>query len=88
MTVTKYTIYSTPSCHYCHLLKEWLAQHKIDFEEKDVASDVEARQEMVAKSHQMGVPVSIIKIDGGNGGIKEEIVIGFNQMRLSQLLGL
>lgn len=83
MAPNKYTIYSTPVCHYCHLLKNWLKENNIGFEEKDVGSDIEARREMVAKSHQMGVPVSVIDVDG-----REEVVIGFDQAKLSRLLGL
>ncbi|MDD5605967.1 MAG: glutaredoxin domain-containing protein [Patescibacteria group bacterium] len=87
MKLSKYTIYSTPTCHYCHLLKDWLKENHVAFEEKDVASDVEARQEMVAKSHQLGVPVSIVQLDD-SGTMREEIVIGFDQMRLGQLLDI
>lgn len=86
--IKKCTVYSTPACHYCHSLKSWLKENSIPFEEKDVASDMKARQEMVEKSHQMGVPVSILEIKSNNGTVKEEIVIGFDQRRLSQLLGL
>ncbi len=85
--IKKYVIYSTPSCHYCHLLKNWLKENNILFEEKDVASDMKARQEMVAKSQQMGVPVSILTIDQ-DGKTKEEIITGFDQRRLGHLLGL
>lgn len=79
-----YIIYSTPACHYCHMLKEWLADHQIAFNNKDVAVDMAARQEMVGKSHQMGVPVSVLQFQDGS----EQIVVGFDQRRLSQLLGL
>lgn len=87
MKITKYTIYSTPTCHYCHLLKDWLKENNVDFEEKDVSVDAAARQEMVEKSHQLGVPVSIVGIDE-NDNSREEVVIGFDQMRLGQMLGL
>jgi glutaredoxin len=79
-----YTIYSTPVCHYCHLLKGWLAENNIPFENKDVAADLPARQEMVAKSQQMGVPVSVLQFVDGS----EQVVVGFDQLRLSRLLGL
>lgn len=73
------TIYSTPSCGWCRTAKAYFAEHNVDFTEKDVAADEAARNEMLQKSRQMGVPV--IDIDG-------EIVIGFNQPRLAELLGL
>lgn len=72
-------IYSTPSCGWCKAAKQYFEQHNVVYTEKDVASDVFARDEMLAKSKQMGVPV--IDIDGS-------IVIGFNQPRLAELLGI
>ena len=71
------TIYSTPSCGWCKAAKQYFAEHDVPFTEKDVASDAAAREEMLAKSKQMGVPV--IDVEG-------EIVIGFNQARLAELL--
>lgn len=73
------TIYTTPSCHFCHMAKEFFKEKNISYTENDVASDVEKRKEMVDKSGQMGVPVIVI----GN-----EIVIGFNKPKISQLLGI
>lgn len=73
------TIYSTPSCGWCHRTKEYFKEHNVTYTEKDVASDGAARQEMLQKSQQMGVPV--IDIDG-------EITVGFDQHRLAQLLKL
>lgn len=73
------TIYTTPSCGWCKTAKQYFAEHNISYSEKDVATDIFARDEMLEKSKQMGVPV--IDIDG-------EIVIGFNQPRLAQLLGV
>lgn len=70
-------IYSTPSCGWCKTAKQYFTEHNVSYTEKDVASDQAARSEMLAKSKQMGVPV--IDIDG-------EIVIGFNQPRLAELL--
>ena len=63
------TIYSTPSCHFCHLAKDFFKANGIAYTEYDVAKDLEKRKEMINKSGQMGVPV--ITID-------ENIVVGFN----------
>ncbi len=78
----KIVIYSTPVCPYCNMLKAYLTDHKIEFENKNVASDQVAAQEMVKKSGQMGVPVSVIT----TGDNKEEVVIGFDKERINQLL--
>ena len=80
----KFTIYSTPNCHYCHLLKSWLTEQGVPFENKDVAVDLEARKYIVEKSQQMGVPVSILEFDDG----REELIIGFDQPRIAGLIGV
>jgi len=72
-------VFSTPSCPYCVALKGFLKEHNIEFEDIDVSQNVEAQKEMIDKSGQYGVPV--IDIDG-------EIIVGFNQERIKQLLKL
>jgi len=73
------TIYSTPTCGWCQRTKEYFKENNVSYQEIDVSQDRAKAQEMVDKSGQMGVPV--IDIDG-------EITVGFDQSRLSQLLGL
>ncbi|MEK7212624.1 MAG: glutaredoxin domain-containing protein [Patescibacteria group bacterium] len=73
----KVIIYTTPSCVYCNMAKAFFKQNDIAYEEKDVAVDQAAVEEMIKKSGQLGVPV--IDVDG-------EIVIGFDKPRLTQLL--
>ena len=77
-------IYSTPACVYCHLLKDYLKEKNIEFEAIEVSQDQVAGEEMVQKSGQMGVPVSIITADDG----KEEVVVGFDKGRINELLGI
>ncbi len=72
-------VYSTPVCPYCVTLKEFLKEHNIEFEDIDVSSDEKARDEMVKKSGQMGVPVTDI-----NG----EVIVGFDKERISKALGI
>ena len=73
----KVTIYSTPTCPWCQKAKRFLQENGVAFEDKDVASDLAARQEMIQKSRQMGVPV--IDIDG-------EIILGFKEPLLREKL--
>lgn len=75
----KVTIYSTPTCTYCNAAKEFFTANNVQFETFDVASNLEKRQEMITKSGQMGVPVIFIDND---------LVVGFDKDRLSQLLGI
>jgi glutaredoxin 3 len=72
-------IYSTPSCVYCKMAKEYFNKNGVKYVEFNVASDLKARQEMFDASHQMGVPV--IDVDG-------KIVVGFNQEVLEEALNL
>ena len=72
-------IYSTPSCTYCKMAKQYFAENNVAFVEKDVASDQLALEEMLKKSGQMGVPV--IDVNGS-------IVIGYDREELAKLLSL
>ncbi len=71
------TVYSTPSCSWCTTLKTWLRKNNINFTDVDVSRDQRAAEDMVRKSGQQGVPQTDI-----NG----QIVVGFNQQRLKELL--
>lgn len=72
-------VYSTPTCMYCKMAKEYFTENGVTYTEHDVSTDEAARKEMMDKTGQMGVPV--IDVDG-------EVVIGFDQERLAELLGL
>lgn len=73
------TIYSTPVCHFCHAAKDFFNEKGVKFTEHDVAADLEKRKEMVDLTNQMGVPV--IRVD-------DDIIIGFDEAKLTELLGL
>lgn len=71
------TIYSTPTCHYCNMAKEYFDANHVKYEAIDVSVDQDKRKEMMEKSGQLGVPVIIIG---------EDIVVGFNKPKLAKLL--
>ena len=73
----KVEIYSTESCHFCHMAKEWLTYKNIPFVDYNVGQDMERRKEMVEMTGQLGVPV--IKIE-------DNLMIGFNQEQMAKLL--
>ena len=73
------TIYSTPTCHFCQMTKDFLKEKGIGYTEFNVASDLEKRQEMIQKSGQMGVPVIFVG---------PEMIIGFDKERLVSTLGI
>lgn len=73
------TIYTTPTCHFCQMSKEFFKENNVSYTEHDVSADLEKRQEMIDKSGQMGVPVVFIG---------EDMVVGFDKNRFTDLLGL
>jgi glutaredoxin-like YruB-family protein len=72
-------IYSTPTCPYCKMAKDYLKEANIAFEEIDVSTNQAAAQEIISKSGQMGVPV--FDIEG-------EIIVGFDRPKITKALGL
>ncbi len=72
-------IYSTPTCVYCKMAKEFFAKNNVAYQEFNVASDMRAREEMMNASHQLGVPVIIID---------NQVIIGFDQKMLAQALNI
>ena len=81
------TIYSTPTCPYCKMAKEYFKEKGVEFEDIDVSVDTEKAEEMVQKSGQMGVPVIAINEERSTTGA-EEIVVGFDRDKLAELLGI
>lgn len=70
-------LYTTPTCPYCRLVKDFLKEKQLSFEEIDVTSDHKSVQEMVKLSGQMGVPV--VDIDG-------KIIVGWNKAALEETI--
>lgn len=77
------TIYSTPTCPWCHKVKDFLAEHDVSFTDVNVAEDREQAKYMIDKTGQMGVPVTII-VDDGN----EHIVLGYDEKQLREIIGI
>jgi glutaredoxin-like YruB-family protein len=75
----KIKIYTLPTCPWCKMLKEFLKEKKIKFEDIDVSSDQKKVEEMVKKSGQLKTPV--IDIEG-------KIIVGFDRAVLEKELGL
>jgi len=73
------TIYSTPTCHFCHMAREFFTEKGVQFTNYDVASDAAKRQEMIQMTGQLGVPVIVIG---------DEVMVGFDRGRLAQKLGI
>lgn len=76
---TPVTIYSTPTCHFCQMSKDFFKEHNVAYTEYNVATDLEKRKEMIEKSGQMGVPVVTIG---------DELIVGFDKDQFTKLLGI
>ena len=70
-------IYSTPTCPYCKLAKEYLTSKGVTFDGIDVSQNKEASQEMVTISGQMGVPVIVID---------DQVIVGFDKAKIDPLI--
>ncbi|OGZ58536.1 MAG: NrdH-redoxin [Candidatus Spechtbacteria bacterium RIFCSPLOWO2_12_FULL_38_22] len=77
--MTNVLIYSTSTCHYCHMAKEFFKENHIEYSEKDVGTDMDARREMIEKTGSLGVPVI---------QIGEETILGFDKKWLQEKLGI
>jgi len=71
------TVYSTNTCPWCNVVKNYLREKNVSFVDKNVSSDRSAAQEMISKSGQRGVPV--IDMNG-------KIIVGFNQAEIDRQL--
>ncbi len=74
----KVVVYSSDSCLYCRMAKSYLEKNNVSFEEKNVGTDAQARNELAAKGYT-GVPVIMVG---------ETEILGFDQPKLKEALGL
>ena len=77
----KVKIYTSSTCMYCKMAKDYFNANNVPYEEFNVGTDINARKEMLELTGQMGVPV--ITVEG-----EAEPVIGFDKPRLVKALGL
>jgi glutaredoxin-like YruB-family protein len=73
----KVIIYTTTTCPFCKMAKDFFKENNIEYTEKNVEIDGEALKEMVEKSGQMGVPV--VDIDN-------QIIVGFDEEAIRDAL--
>lgn len=78
------TIYSTTTCPYCHMEKEYLKSKNIPFVDKVVDTDTEALAKMMKLSGQLAVPFTVIEKEDGT----KEKLLGFDKPRLDKILSL
>lgn len=76
---TKVTVFSTPSCMYCNMLKAYLDDKGVKYTAIDVSTNQEQAKYIAEKTGQLGVPVT--EIDG-------KFIIGFDQPQIAELLNI
>ncbi|MFH8080485.1 MAG: glutaredoxin family protein [Candidatus Aenigmatarchaeota archaeon] len=72
-------LYSAEWCPWCQMTKKFLKEHNIKFREVNVDKDPEGAMEMIEKTGQMGVPVTIV--DG-------KVIIGYDVKKLKEALNI
>jgi len=72
-------VFTTPSCSWCRVVKDYLKQHQIEFKAIDISRDEKAASDMVRRTGQQGVPVTLIN---------NRPVIGFDKAQLNRLLNI
>ncbi|HXK35545.1 MAG: NrdH-redoxin [Candidatus Blackburnbacteria bacterium RIFCSPHIGHO2_01_FULL_44_64] len=73
----KIEIFTTPTCHFCQLAKQYFNSKNLEYIEYNVAFDHIKAQEMINATGQMGVPV--IRIDG-------RVIVGFDRPLIEKML--
>lgn len=73
----KIKIYTTPTCVYCKMAKEYFRSEGLAYEEFDVTTDIVKRDEMIRLSGSMGVPVILID---------DQLILGFDKKAIEQAL--
>jgi glutaredoxin 3 len=72
-------VFTTPTCSWCRVVKQHLKKHNIRFKEIDISKDERAARDMVRRTGQQGVPVTLIQ---------NRPIVGFNKQQINHLLGI
>ena len=72
-------VFSTQTCPWCYRAKEYFKSIKVEYKDYDVGVDEKARNEMIEKSGQMGVPVIFIG---------DKVIVGFDKDAIDEALGI
>ena len=73
------TIYTTPTCHFCKMAKDFFAEKNVQYTAYDVSTDAAKREEMIQMTGQLGVPVIVVG---------DSVMVGFDRERVAGKLGI
>jgi len=75
----KVIVFTTSTCSWCRVVKQHLKKHKIRFKEIDITKDERAARDMVRRTGQQGVPVTLIN---------NRPIVGFDKEKINRLLNI
>ncbi len=78
-TQPKVVVFSTPTCSWCRTLKQYLKKNNIRYKDIDVSKDQAGAKDMVRRTGQQGVPVTLIN---------NRAIVGFNKTEINKLLNI
>jgi glutaredoxin 3 len=71
------TIYSSPTCAFCHMAKEYFDDLGITYTEKDISTDADAFNYVVEEVGQAVTPVITIN---------DTVIVGFDRPKIDDAL--
>ena len=80
--MTEVKIYSTQTCPFCKMEKEYLDAHGIKYENIFIDEDTKAAEELTNLEGGLGVPFTVFIKDDGN----KENVLGFDKEEINRIL--
>lgn len=84
MQMAKVKIYTTTTCPFCKMEKEYLDSKGIQYENIFVDQKPDEAKRLIEQSGQMGVPFTEITKDDGT----QASILGFDKQKLNEVLGI
>ena len=82
--MTQVKIYSTQTCPFCKMEKEYLDAHGINYENIFIDEDTQAAKELMSLEGQFGVPFTVFTKEDGS----KETLLGFDKVEINRILNI
>ncbi len=73
------TVFTTNTCAYCGMVKKYLANKNVGYEEVNLDMNPERQKEAFELSGQLAVPVTVVTKEDES----KEVVVGYNLAKLA-----